>query len=180
MRCRDEGCGVHPKHPHTAHYPQTATIHYPWHPLYKQDVEVRRSRTHGECIDLYCRNTDGSWSYTPAWMTDQGFCSTLRLVNRPWCDISALRALQSLMHQRFTVELSATDIVHKHVNRKGGACGQSSCSDRTSRTGLGRAKRGLGSSGSRNARANHRSAQPTTCTVVRSRKQAGKRRKEAC
>jgi hypothetical protein len=71
-----------------------------------------------------------------------------------------------------------TDSDYKHMNGKGGACAQSSSRDRANRAGSGRAERDLGSSTRGSPRADHRSAQPPTGTLVRSRKESAKRRKE--
>jgi hypothetical protein len=69
-------------------------IHYRWHPLSGQEVEVYRRIQRGDGVLLEVRIADGTLKRVPEWMARQGPCEAMVLAERPVCGLPALRDLR--------------------------------------------------------------------------------------
>ena len=81
--------------PHNAHAFETATVYYPWHPLFRQTLRVhkRMKDCHGEHI--FCELPDGTICSLPTWMFRPD-CMHVPL-GPPLISVEALAALRDLI-----------------------------------------------------------------------------------
>jgi hypothetical protein len=81
----------------TACYTRSVKVHYPWHPMYDQEVEIsRRQQFRSETyylISLF----DNSQVLMPAWMADEHLCRQFTRGDKPVASLNALRALTALL-----------------------------------------------------------------------------------
>ena len=82
---------------HTAHYTTSVKVHYPWHPLYGQEVKVwGRHEYLGESYHLIAL-PDNSRVLMPVWMADENYCRHFTRQDSPVVSLEALRELTHLL-----------------------------------------------------------------------------------
>ena len=87
-------------HQHKTHKIEVREVHYPWHPLYGQEISVRLERRWKNGWIARCDRDSGVGRRgfdTPGWMLDRAVCSTMKLNATPFVDIEALTALRHLL-----------------------------------------------------------------------------------
>ena len=87
-------------HQHKTHKTDVREVHYPWHPLYGQEIPVHLERRwKNGCVARCDRDSAlGRRGFdTPAWMLDRAVCSTMQLSPTPFVDTEALTELRRLL-----------------------------------------------------------------------------------
>ncbi len=76
-----------------AHKVKYLTIHYPFHPYFKQELKIVRSHNDGVIVEL----PDGTRRQVPKWMTDKEVCRRIKNSSYPYCSQNSLIALRELL-----------------------------------------------------------------------------------
>ncbi len=112
------------------HKTEVQQVHYPWHPLYGQDVIVR-GRKGGRCSVLRCQLDDDDKRdnrQVPMWMFDKVVCSRMVLSSQPHVCWEALLDLRRLLddsgqtkagetlEDRFLQTMEGTDAPTRQTN----------------------------------------------------------------
>jgi len=87
-------------HQHKTHKTELREVHYPWHPLYGQEIPVRLERRwkNGWVARCDAHSGEGRRGFdTPAWMLDRAVCSTMKVSPTPFVDTEALTELRRLL-----------------------------------------------------------------------------------
>ncbi len=79
------------------HNPQSATVHYPYHPLYGQEIGVVRRYPSRNSDGYLIEWPDGSRRAIPGWMLDPISCAKVRCMKEPILALSALCSLRLLL-----------------------------------------------------------------------------------
>jgi len=89
--------------PHTTYFagklkqgsgePESIKVHYPYHPLYGQEVKVVRRWTKGNKRFYVISFFDNTNVHLPTWMTDALICQRYIVQKEPHCALAALRSL---------------------------------------------------------------------------------------
>lgn len=86
------------KQPHTTQFPSSIVIHYRWHPLFGESLQIRRSHRMPDGTRVYvCMLPDGTLSAIPAWMSDRERCLGCALSSTPEVSLEALEELRTLL-----------------------------------------------------------------------------------
>jgi len=119
--------------PHNAHhYPIVATVNYPYHPRFAEQIQVVGIRRHrGERCCVIAVN-DGRRELIPEWMTNP-HCAEISIVLLPRLDVSALRNLRRLLNCEI---LSLLDKAKVKIRRDNEDSKISSITDHLERYGI--------------------------------------------
>jgi hypothetical protein len=82
---------------HKTHKVKLVKVHYPWHPLYNEEVQNLSTVTRGGEKYYKIRLADSSCILLPSWMTDQSFCRRFVLRPDPYCSVAGLLELRHLL-----------------------------------------------------------------------------------
>ena len=105
---------------HTARYPSSVTVRYPWHPLAGRELDVRGAWQSAYGLHFSCHLSDGTQCLIPEWMTDAVYCSGIKIVGNPFCCIDALRELRRFLDAGLFWHGPTSDITPEPQNGKGG------------------------------------------------------------
>src|SRR5207245_2312742 len=90
--------GANSIQPHTTQFSRSVVIHYPWHPLFGEKLQVRRSHRLPDGARVYfCLLPNGTLGAIPAWMGDRERCIRCPLVLAPEVSLEALRELGAVL-----------------------------------------------------------------------------------
>ena len=81
---------------HTTHYPSIVKIEYPWHPLYGQNLQVRKRVVERSGTYYVIELPDGTNQFLPDWMTDPASCANSE-IGLPRCSLDGLFSLCQLL-----------------------------------------------------------------------------------
>jgi hypothetical protein len=88
---------------HDTHVFETVTVHYPWHPLFGQNLRVLSHARISAENEIVCQKADGTRVVLPLWMLNPK-CSGF-VLGQPFI---AMEALVELRHLLTTVESAAS------------------------------------------------------------------------
>ena len=110
---------------HKTHRTEYRDVRYPWHPLFGQSLVVRGERRRARQFVLLCARRDEVRVRSfemPAWMLDEGVCSSMHLADEPRVSWTALTELRRLLSDMACEgELREVEVRHCSQRMKGDA-----------------------------------------------------------
>ena len=82
---------------HKPHKVSFVKVHYPWHPLYNQEIQVINTVNRGGDTFYSVRLSDTSTILIPCWMTDDVYCQRFTVRKEAFCSVQALLRLRQLL-----------------------------------------------------------------------------------
>lgn len=78
--------------------PSRVVVHYRWHALFGEEIEVQRRFRLRDQVMLVVLHPDGSRMEVPEWMTRRSACDAMAMAPRPICSLAALLEVRGLLN----------------------------------------------------------------------------------